>query len=332
MLRITKIEVKIKIEMFFFISVLLCGAGVSLGQKIDISNLRNSQKALTAGEKGKVADWISSQFDKISGELDKPVTKKNTLRDRERNLNKIRDTLKRTAQGSNFFRAAFFEALGKKIVAGVSDANLQPSAIEVVFLSEFKDPAVINIYRQLLQTGNSAIQVLAIKGLTGQAGELSPSVRKQIIDDIKVLAEKSGREVIPGYCYSFLGKIDNAQARQALLEILKMRAKSYLDGQASQFSDDRMLVGVIIGIHGKVSQSDQKQIVASLEGILRSAVGLVTAKNIALPEIRVQLDLLIYTTEKGLSLITGKNSDMPVISALKDARFGDAKKLLDKWK
>ena len=196
---------------------------------------------------------------------------------------------------------------------------------------DLADAAMIDSFTALLDAKDPALKSLALKGLTKLIDKMPADKKTALINKTAKLTSTTSEQVLAQQGYQFLAKVNNKAARSALISALAARAQQYAKGASGNYDADRALIEAIAEISKQIDSKTKTQIVKSLTDIFKVSVGLIVSKSIPLPDVQGRIEMLIYGAEKTLSDLTGKNKNLPVTSALKQADLKKAKAALKLW-
>ncbi len=312
-------------------SVLVVSLSFSLfAQSADISLLKD-KTSLSSDEKQTVEQWVAKQLDNLSSAITKSLSSDYSASKRKRAISGIVKNIVNASKGSDAFRNALLDSLGKYILDNVNSADIRVAIKETELLVELADVSLVDEFSSLLDTKDSAIKYLAIEGLTVLKGKIPSSAETQLINKIAKIDGGISQEVLTQQKYKFLLHSDNQVSRSLLVLALENRAKQYAQNAAGTFDADRTLVESIAKIADKLDTKSKQQVINALKDMLQTSVKLITDKKLPLEDVRGRTEMLIYSIEETLSKITGKNKTLPVISALKQVNYKKAKDSLALW-
>ncbi len=320
-----------KALLLCFVLVFFAFSGELLfGQVIDISALKD-KGTLTPADKQKIEQWVDNQLNNLSSVITKPLSSNYSASKRQRSVAGIIKNIVNASKGGRAFRNVLLDSLGKRVLADVDSVDIKVAAREVVLLVELADVSFVDEFLSLLKADDAGIKCLAICGLETLKGKLSADRKALIVEKVSQIDGGDRQEVLTGQKYMLLADMDNKAGFSVLVSSLKKRAAEYVKGGSGRFDADRALVEAIGRIVNKLDSANKKQVSDSLVEMLKVATGLIVGGKIPLADVRGRTEMLIYSIEETLSGITGKNKNLPVISALKQVDYKKAEQAISLW-
>ncbi len=318
------------IRLISWVGSVVVLSSVTFGQ---LTSLQNKAGEFTSADRDKISGWVSGELSKLAEEVLKPITEKYKVSAKRERVKSIRERIYNGAKGTKEFRRVYFEVLGDIVSKKIQDVEIEVAIQYGVLVKEVASPVMFPCYLSLLDSKDKAIVLIGLSAIGEVANTLTAKEYAKLEEKLNSLIKNSEDEIVLAEAIGLMGRIPTATARKFLVELLVNHSSLYGKGDISFVYPDRFVVDQVERFYNKLAADEQKRVLEALRSILVSVTKMITAgsKNITFYETRVNTELLIYKVESSLAGFTGRNKDLPVISALKRKNFGQAEKSLEKW-